>query len=185
MSAGQINPPVGESDHVSGPDDAPDTLVEYGDFESPHCGRAYPIVQSIQRQLGRRLRFVFRHFPLTEIHPHAHHAAEAAESAGAQGRFWEMHDALFENQDALDDDDLVAYAGAIGVDAERVARDLETAVYARRVRDDFRSGVRSGVNGTPTFFINGQRYDGPWFEEAEFLRDLREAADEAESGARA
>jgi protein-disulfide isomerase len=185
MSAGQLNPPVGESDHVSGPDDAPVTLVEYGDFECPYCGRAYPIVQSIQRQLGSRLRLVFRHFPLTEIHPHARHAAEAAESAGAQGRFWEMHDALFEHQDALDDASLVSYAEEIGVDAQRVAHDLESGAYARRVRDDFRSGVRSGVNGTPTFFVNGERYDGPWFDEAEFVRALREAADEAESGARA
>jgi protein-disulfide isomerase len=180
-----LNPPVGENDHVSGPDDAPVTLVEYGDFECPYCGRAYPIVQSMQRRLGSRLRLVFRHFPLSEIHPHAYHAAEAAESAGAQGRFWEMHDTLFEHQDALDDRALLAYAGNIGADVERVTRDLESGTYTRRVRDNFRSGVRSGVNGTPTFFVNGERYDGSWFDEAEFLHALRQAADEAESGARA
>jgi formate-nitrite transporter family protein len=185
MSGGRLTPPVRESDHVSGPDDAPVTLVEYGDFECPHCGRAHPIVQSIQRQLGSRLRFVFRHFPLTEIHPHAKHAAEAAESAGAQGRFWEMHDALFENQDALEDDALIRYADDIGIDAEQTARDLETGTYATRVRDDFRSGVRSGANGTPTFFVNGERYDGPWADETKFLRALREFVEEAESGARA
>jgi formate-nitrite transporter family protein len=185
VTGAQLRPPVGEADHVSGPDDAPVTLVEYGDFECPHCGRAYPIVESVRRQLGNRLRFVYRHFPLTEIHPHAHHAAEAAESAGAQGKFWEMHHALFEHQDALDDPSLVRHAGELGLDSARVARDLESGMYRDRVRDDFRSGVRSGANGTPTFFVNGERYDGPWFEEAAFLRDLREAADVAESAARA
>ncbi len=178
---GRLNPPVGEKDHVSGPDDAPLTLVEYGDFECPYCGMAYPIVQSIQRQLGNRLRFVFRHFPLKEMHPHAQHAAEASESAAAQGKFWEMHDALFVNQDALDDSSLVGYAEALGADAEQVARDLEAGTYTRRVRDNFRSGVRSGVNGTPTFFVNGERYDGPWTDEVRFARALRAAAAEAEA----
>jgi protein-disulfide isomerase len=185
MTTGQLIPPVAESDHVSGPDDAPLTLVEYGDFECPHCGRAYPILKSIKQQLGARLRVVFRHFPLTETHPHAAHAAETAESAATQGKFWEMHDALFEHQEALDDDALIAYADELGLDATRVARDLESGTYAPRVRANFRSGVRSGVNGTPTFFVNGDRWDGPWFDEVEFLRTLREAADEAESAARA
>ena len=177
MSQAQLTPAVSDDDHVAGPSDAAVTLVEYGDYECPYCGMAYPIVKSLQRHLGATLRFVFRNFPLQESHAHAEHAAEAAESAGAQGKFWAMHDALYENQDALDDDDLVAYADEIGVDGERVARDLESGTWARRVRDDFRSGVRSGVNGTPTFFINGERYDGEWTDESEFLRALREAAE--------
>ena len=154
--------PVGERDHVQGPADAPVTLVEYGDYECPHCGRAYPIVKQVRARLGRRLRFVFRNFPLRESHPHAEHAAEAAEAAGAQGKFWEMHDRLFERQFALDDDYLVEYARELGLDAPRVGRELAAGTYAPRVREDFRSGVTSGVNGTPTFFINGVRHDGSW-----------------------
>ncbi|HLB82555.1 MAG TPA: thioredoxin domain-containing protein [Gemmatimonadales bacterium] len=161
-TAAALTLPVGERDHTQGPADAPLTLVEYGDYECPHCGRAYPIVKQIQRRLGRRLRFVFRNFPLRESHPHAQHAAEAAEAAGAQGKFWEMHDRLFERQFALDDDYLVEYAGDLDLDAARLRRELATGTYAPRVREDFRSGVTSGVNGTPTFFINGVRHDGAW-----------------------
>ena len=171
-----LSPPVTERDHVAGPDDAPVTLVEYGDYECPYCGMAHPIVKSIQRRLGEKLRFVFRNFPLRESHPHAEHAAQAAESAGAQGKFWEMHDVIFEHQHALEDDDLLGYAQAIGIDAERLARDLADGTFVKRVREDFRSGVRSGVNGTPTFFINGERYNGPWADETRFLRALEEAA---------
>jgi protein-disulfide isomerase len=161
-TAAELTLPVGERDHALGPADAPVTLVEYGDYECPHCGRAYPIVQQVRRRLGRRLRFVFRNFPLRESHPHAEHAAEVAEAAGAQGKFWEMHDRLFERQFALDDDYLVEYAGDLGLDAARVGRELAAGSYAPRVREDFRSGVTSGVNGTPTFFINGLRYDESW-----------------------
>lgn len=157
-----LTPPVSDSDHRIGPDDAPVTLVEYGDFECPHCGRAYPIVEEARRIMGRRMRLVYRHFPLSEVHPHAQHAAEAAESAGAQGAFWEMHHTLFENQDALEDEDLILYAKALGLDPKRVATDLVEGKYEPRVRADFRSGVRSGVNGTPTFFINGVRLDVSW-----------------------
>ncbi|HEX5829554.1 MAG TPA: thioredoxin domain-containing protein [Gemmatimonadaceae bacterium] len=183
MSAGRLTPPVRADDHAAGPADAPVTLVEYGDFECPYCGMAYPIVKSVQRKLGPRLRFVYRNFPLRESHPHAQHAAEAAEAAGAQGKYWAMHDALFEHQAALEDDDLVAYARALGLDAERVARELAEGTHTARVRADFRSGVRSGVNGTPTFFVNGERYDGTWSDEGRFLRDLRAAAESAEAGA--
>ncbi|PYM59561.1 MAG: disulfide bond formation protein DsbA [Candidatus Rokuibacteriota bacterium] len=157
--------PVGPRDHAEGPASAPATLVEYGDYECPHCGRAYPIVKAVQKRLGRRLCFVFRNFPLKEVHPHAEHAAEAAEAAGAQGKFWQMHDALFENQEALDDEDLLATAAGLGLDARRTAAELTAHAHAARVREDFLSGVRSGVNGTPTFFLNGQRYDGSWDEE--------------------
>jgi protein-disulfide isomerase len=154
--------PVGDRDHIQGPADAPLTLVEYGDYECPHCGRAYPIVKDVQRRLGKQLRFVFRNFPITNLHPHAEDAAEAAEAAGAQKHFWEMHDALFEHQSALDDRHLSAYAAAIGLDVPRFDRELSSHVHAKRVREDFSSGVRSGVNGTPTFFINGIRHDDSW-----------------------
>jgi protein-disulfide isomerase len=157
-----LKPPVGEADHASGPADAPLTLVEYGDYECPHCGHAYPIVHEVRRRLGKRLRFVFRNFPLSQAHPHAEHAAEAAEAAAAQGQFWAMHDAIFRDQAHLGDRDLVARARALGLDVARFESELRDGVHAKRVSGDFRSGVRSGVNGTPTFFINGQRYDGSW-----------------------
>jgi formate-nitrite transporter family protein len=171
-----LTPPVSEHDHIAGPDDAPVTLVQYGDFECPYCGMAYPIVKGAQQQLGPRLRFVFRHFPLKEIHPHAEHAAEAAESTAAQGDFWSMHDAIYQHQDALEDEHLAAYASALGRDGKRVLEDLVNGTYTKDVREDFRSGVRSGVNGTPTFFINGERYNGPWADEIRFIRALQDAA---------
>jgi protein-disulfide isomerase len=155
-----LTPPVGDRDHVIGPRTAPVTLVEYGDYECPYCGAAHPVVKEVRRRLGNSLRFAFRHFPLTRVHPHAQHAAEAAEAAGAQGKFWQMHDQLFEHQEALDDADLLLYAAAIGLDLDRFLNELETGVHAARVREDFLSGVRSGVNGTPTFFINGRRHEG-------------------------
>jgi protein-disulfide isomerase len=154
--------PVGDRDHIQGSVDAPLTLVEYGDYECPHCGRAYPVVKDVQRRLGKQLRFVFRNFPISTLHPHAEHAAEAAEAAGAQKHFWEMHDALFEHQSALDDRHLSGYAAAIGLDVPRFDRELGSHAHAQRVREDFLSGARSGVNGTPTFFINGIRHDDSW-----------------------
>jgi protein-disulfide isomerase len=166
---------VADDDHVEGPAEAPVTLVEYGDFECPYCRKAFPIVKEIQRRMGRRLRFVFRNFPLTQIHEHAQHAAEVAEAAAAQGRFWQMHDRLFERQFALEDDNLIEYAVDLGLDGERVARELGSHTYKAQVRDDFMSGVRSGVNGTPTFFINGARHDNDW-DEATLLAALEEAA---------
>jgi protein-disulfide isomerase len=155
-----LMPPVGERDHVIGPRNAPVTLLEYGDYECPYCGAAHPVVKEVRRRLGNSLRFAFRHFPLTRVHPHAEHAAEAAEAAGAQGKFWQMHDLLFEHQAALEDEDLLLYAGALGLDLDRFANELELGLHAARVREDFLSGVRSGVNGTPTFFINGRRHEG-------------------------
>ena len=173
---GRLTPPVSELDHVAGPDDAPVTLVEYGDYECPHCGRAHPVVKAVQRELEGQLRFVFRNFPLAEAHPHALLAAQSAEAAGAQGRFWEMHDMIFEHQDALELQDIVGYAESLGLDITRFESDLAAGTYAKKVRDDFRSGVRSGVNGTPTFFVNGVRYDGSWANEEAFVRALRAAA---------
>jgi protein-disulfide isomerase len=137
------------------------------------------ILQEVQETMGDRLRFVFRHFPLTQIHPFAEPAAEAAESAGAQGKFWEMHDLLFENQDLLNERNLPAFAEQLGLDTEQFARDLQNNTYHERVRQDFSSGVRSGVNGTPAFFINGFRYDGSW-ELGPLLAALQEAADNNE-----
>jgi protein-disulfide isomerase len=159
----QLTVPVTEGrDHIQGPADAPVTLIEYGDFQCPYCGRAYPIIKEVQERMEDRLRFVFRNFPIPTAHPNAEHAAEAAEAAGAQGRFWEMHDHLFENQKRLADDDLHAYAEELGLDVNRFDNEMATHAYAERVREDFMGGVRSGVNGTPTFYINGARYDGSY-----------------------
>lgn len=152
--------PDPERDHIRGLANAPVKLLEYGDYECPFCADAHAMVQEIQRRLGDNLLFAFRNFPLTNIHPHAEHAAEAAEAAGDQGNFWGMHDMLFENQTALEDEDFAAYAAKLGLDAKRLLREVTSSVYAPRIREDFKAGVRGGVNGTPTFFINGDRYDG-------------------------
>jgi protein-disulfide isomerase len=159
---GRLTLPVGARDHIRGPAKAPITLLEYGDYQCPFCGEAAPIVDEVQRRLGDKLRFVFRNFPLTEMHPHAEHAAEAAEAAAAHGKFWEMHDALYANQDALDDRHLAEYAASLGIKAGEIQKALAGHAYGDRIREDFMSGVRSGVNGTPTFFINGVRHDGPF-----------------------
>jgi protein-disulfide isomerase len=157
--------PMPERDHIQGPHDAEIKLVEYGDYECPFCAQAYPIVKEIQNHLGQDLCFAFRNFPLINSHPRSEHAAEAAEAAGLQGQFWEMHDILFENQEALEDSDLAKYAEALGLDAERLMKEVLNGTHVLRVREDFRSGARNGVNGTPTFFINGVRFNGlPSFE---------------------
>ena len=167
--------PVDEDrDHIQGPAEAAVTLVEYGDYECPYCGAAYPIVKEVQARMGERLRFVFRNFPITTSHPHAEQAAESAEAAAAQERFWEMHDVLYENQRHLEDEDLRTYAEQLGLDVERFASELAEHAHAARVREDFMSGVRSGVNGTPTFYINGLRHDDSY--ELETLLDALEAA---------
>ena len=168
--------PVSERDHAQGPSDAAVTLVEYGDYQCPYCGAAYPVVKDVQRQMGDRLRFVFRNFPIRTSHPHAEGAAEAAEAAGAQGKFWEMHDMLYEHQAMLDQGHLQRMAEQVGVDGERFKEDMAERRYEKRVRDDFMSGVRSGVNGTPTFFINGVRYDGR-VDAARLVRALEQAAE--------
>jgi protein-disulfide isomerase len=159
-SVAQLTPPVSERDHALGPANARVTLVEYGDFECPSCGEAYPVIKQAERAFGSNLRVVFRHFPLRSSHPHAFKAALAAEAAGEQGKFWEMHDRLFEHQNALSDEDLLHHAGKLGLDLERFRSALGSEVHAERVRGDLSSGARSGVNGTPSLFINGVRYDG-------------------------
>jgi protein-disulfide isomerase len=156
----QLLLPVSERDHTIGSASAPVTLLEYGDYECPYCRAAHAVVEEVRLRLRTVLRFAYRHFPLTNVHPHAQRAAEAAEAAGAQGRFWAMHDRLFEYQDALEDDDLLAHAEAVRLDLARFARELAAGIHNRRVREDFMSGVRSGVNGTPTFYLNDIRYDG-------------------------
>jgi protein-disulfide isomerase len=142
-------------DHILGPDDAPVVVVEYGDFECPNCKQAAPAVKMLLRRFGSRVRFAFRHFPLEEVHPHALQAAEAAECAGAQGRFWAMHELLFEHQTQLDLKDLHAYAERLGLDMARYTAEMDDHVYLQRIREHVDSGRRSGVRGTPGFFVNG------------------------------
>ena len=147
--------PSERRDHIRGSIDAPLALVEYGDYECPYCGEAESIVQAVRKALGDRLCFAFRNFPLVDRHPHAEHAAEAAEAAGAQHHFWEMHDMLFARQDSLEDEDLRRYASTLGLDADRLMRDVLSGAHAERLDEDLQSGVRNGVNGTPSFFVNG------------------------------
>ena len=161
--AAKLTLPVSEDrDHIQGAAEAPATLLEYGDYECPFCGAAYPIVKEVQSRLGDRLRFVFRNFPITTSHPHAELAAEASEAADAQRKFWEMHDLLYESQQHLEAADLHRYAEQLGLDVGRFDNELARHVHAERVREDFMSGVRSGVNGTPTFYLNGVRHDGDY-----------------------
>jgi protein-disulfide isomerase len=154
--------PVTPRDHILGPANAPVTLVEYGDYECPHCGAAHPIVKLVLEQFGDSMRFVFRHFPLSQIHPNARPAAESAEFAGAHGRFWETHDGIYENQDRLGLPLLFALASALGLSEAELREALVNGTYTDKVKSDFLGGVRSGVNGTPSFFINGQRHDGSY-----------------------
>jgi protein-disulfide isomerase len=151
--------PVSADDHIQGPPEAPVTLVEYGDYECPYCGAAYPMVKAVVKRMGPKLRFVFRNMPLNQMHPNAELAAEAAEAAGAQGKFWEMHDALYEHQSELGPDLLRTLARRLHLDAPKFEDDLVSRKFRERVKRDFMSGVRSGVAGTPAFFINGERYD--------------------------
>lgn len=154
--------PVTPRDHIRGPANAPVTLVEYGDYERPHCAAAQPVVAQLQLSFSKILRLIFRHFPLTEVHPHAEIAAESAEFAGGAGMFWEMHDALFQNQTLLSAATIFLIAGELGLPGDALRDALQSGRYRHKVRDDFLSGVRSGVNGTPTFLINGIRHDGPY-----------------------
>lgn len=158
--------PVSEADHTQGTVDAKVTLVEYGDYQCPYCGEAYSIIKAVQQRLGKQLRFVFRNFPLTQAHPMAALAAESAEAAGAQGRFWEMHDALYENQAELGQPLIEALVESLQLDAQQFESDLQARKFQPRVKHDFMGGVRSGVNGTPGLFINGERYDESWDEES-------------------
>jgi protein-disulfide isomerase len=171
----RLTVPLDADDHVLGPADATVTLLEYGDYQCPYCGAAHPVVKQLLSMLGDDVRFAFRHFPLTQVHPFALDAALAAEAAGAQGRFWQMHDLLFEHQDQLGRNGLIALAKALGLDLDRFSHDVTERTFEPKVRRDFMSGVRSGVNGTPTFFINGVRHNGGWDLES-LLEAIQEAA---------
>ena len=154
--------PIREGEHIRGDPHAPITLVEFGDYECPGCGEAYWIIKQIEAKLGSRLRFAFRHYAFARLHPHAELAAQAVEAAGAQDKFWEMHDMLFENQNALRKKDLRAYAKCLDLDFQRFSAELDSEVYLERVREDFRTGVQNGVYGTPSLFINGVRHNGDY-----------------------
>jgi protein-disulfide isomerase len=155
-----LTPAVSARDHIAGHDDAPLTLVEYGDYQCPYCGEAHPVIQKLQKTLGKKLRFVFRNFPLTQAHPYALMAAEAAEAAALQGKFWQMHDFIYENQEALEPEALPVWAKKLGLDMKKFAAAIEEGSIEDRIEEDETSGVESGVNGTPTFFINGMIYEG-------------------------
>lgn len=172
-----LTPPVSEKDHAEGLASARVTLVEYGDYQCPYCGSAHAIVKHVQKAMGQDLRFVFRNFPLRQAHQFAEHAAIASEVVAAKGEkaFSKMHDTLYENQRALTDDDLARYAEPLGVTSEELDAAYAGGPAADKVRADFRSGVRSGVNGTPTFFVNGERYDADWTDVEAFVAVLRAA----------
>jgi protein-disulfide isomerase len=169
-------------DHTQGSTGATFTFVQYGDYECPYTRLSRHSVQQLQCGLGDRLRFVFRHFPLTAIHPHALAAAGAAEAVGNQGKFWETHEYLFAHQHALDDDHLRQYAVAVGLDPDRYEEDRRSRLVAERIERDVQSGIRSGVEGTPTFFVNGRRHDGLY--DVDSLRAAIEAAVLGEDGGR-
>lgn len=167
--------PVSERDHTQGPATAPLTLVQYGDYECPYTRQSTWVVQAIQQQLGDRLRFIYRNFPLVELHPHALQAALAAEAAAAQGKFWQMHDYIFHHQHTLEDADLARFAEAVGLEMQQFARAMTEERYLARIEEDMESGERSGVQGTPTFFINGVLYPGSW-EQDTLLAALQAAS---------
>lgn len=163
-----------KNDHISGNPNASVELLEYADYQCPYCGQAYYILKEVQEQLGNNLRFVFRNFPIPQLHPYAIHAAIAAEVAGAQGKFWEMHDKLFENQRQLEDQNLMRYAEEIGLDTKRFETDFSKDEYFRKVNHDYETGIQNGVQGTPTFFINGQIFEGNWMDPSfiDYLKSL-------------
>lgn len=156
----ELTPPLSAEDHVEGPAGAELELVMYGDFQCPYCAAAYPIVRRVREQLGPRLLFAFRHFPLRDVHPDAQRAAEAAEAAAAQGAFWPMHDRLYESRGALSRKDLISHATELGLDADRLGAELDSETHLERVERDLQSGLASGVTGTPGFFIGGRLHHG-------------------------
>jgi protein-disulfide isomerase len=159
-AAGSLTVAISPKDHIQGSLSAPIVLLEYGDYECPDCLNAWPIVQELQREFGPQLAFVFRHYPQSSIHPHASAAAQAAEAAGAQGKYWEMHDLLFGHQHDLDTLDLTHLALQLGLEVYRFQSSLDDGRLAQKIREDSEGGRRSGVRGTPTFFFNGRRYRG-------------------------
>jgi protein-disulfide isomerase len=171
----QLSLPVSESrDHIQGPATAAVTLVEYGDYECPYCAQAYLIVKEVQERLGNKLRFVFRNYPLSKLRPHSYQSALAVETAAAQGKFWEMYDFLFKHGQSLTDDNLRLSAAKLGLQINKFDIEFRNRTYSRHVDEDIQSGEESGVTKTPTFFINGDRYDDSWD-----LDSLLSALDEA------
>ncbi|MBC7487064.1 MAG: thioredoxin domain-containing protein [Cytophagaceae bacterium] len=162
MSGSLLTRKVTDKDQIQGNLFASIELVEYGDYQCPHCGRAYHIIKQIQEALGDKLKFIFRNFPLTNIHTDAMNAAVAAEAAGKQGKFWEMHDMIYEHQDSLSESYLFSYAQDLGLNVKQFQNDMVSAEILSKMEDDFESGIRSGVNGTPSFFINGEKYSNNW-----------------------
>jgi len=158
----QLKPRLSEKDHIQGNFNAAIELVEYGDYQCPYCGQAYPIVRKIQEDFGNDLKFSFRNFPLSKIHPQAKMAAVATEAAALQGKFWEMHHIVFENQRRIHETALMEYAQRIGLNISQFEKDLQNYSLVEKVENDFESGLRSGVNATPTFFIDGKKYNGNW-----------------------
>ncbi len=178
----ELQVPVHAGDHLRGAEGASATLVMFGDYECPYTRQAYHVVQRLLAAEPDQLRFVFRHFPLSSIHPHAEHAAETAEAAAAQGKFWEMHDTLFAHQHALEDADLRRYADDLALDAVWFTRDLETLAYSQRIADDVRSGLASGVRGTPTLYFNGHLH-ASGYDEATLRATIAQLAGNAGSSA--
>jgi protein-disulfide isomerase len=170
----RLSIPVGPDDHSKGPADAKLTVVEYGDYQCPYCGQAYPIVEQLMTTFADSMRLIFRNLPLADMHPHAEAAAETAEAVALQGKFWEIHDALYENQRDLSDAALRRYVDGVGANADEVAKAIADGGPRKRVEADFEGAIRSGANGTPTFFVNGVRYDVSWMYEpfAEFLSEI-------------
>jgi len=163
---------ITKNDHSQGPANAPVVLVEYADYQCPYCREAYNILQQVKKDLGNNLLFIFRNFPLAELHPHAVQAAMAAEVAGGQNKFWEMHDMLFENQEALEGSDLVEYAHRLHLNVAEFQNDFDEQEYLDKIKSDYQSGISNGVQGTPTFFINGELFEGNW-SSPEFINYLR------------
>jgi len=167
--------PVSDKDQKAGDEKAKVILVEYGDYQCPHCGAAHPLIKQLLKEYGRKILFVFRNFPLQEAHPAAMMAAFSAEAAGVQKKFWEMHDLIFEHQDELDENDMTPFAGAIHLDLKKFNHDIRSRDIVQKVESDFEGGIRSGVNGTPTFFLNGNRlnsYDASYESLAGAVNDL-------------
>ena len=162
---------INNKDHVMGSLDAPVILIEYADYQCPYCREAYAVVKKAQKELGENLAFVFRNFPLTELHPHALHAAIAAEIAAGYGKFWQMHDMLFENQQNLDDNYLIEYAEELDIDSGQFEEDFAKDQYIQKIKADLQSGTQNDVEGTPTFFVNGKAFEGNWMS-YDFIRYL-------------
>ncbi|MEZ7500131.1 thioredoxin domain-containing protein [Flavobacterium sp. Arc3] len=155
-----LHPEINKKDHIKGDSNANLEIVEFGDFQCGHCGAAHPVVEKITKEFGGQVKFVFRNFPLSEMHAHALDAARAAEAAAIQGKYWEMHNSIFENQEYLQSNDFIVHAEKLGLDIEKFKDDMQLTSVAEKIDNDFESGIRSGVNGTPSFFVNGNKFDG-------------------------